>query len=406
MPKFIYEAIDPRGKAVTGEVDAATRDIVFQDLKAQKYIPKSIKEKGVSANSFAKGFGKRFSSVSLYVLAIFTRQFAVLFNAGLSMTRSLDALTAQTLSPKLTETLEMVAKDIKSGFSLSRALAKHPEVFSPVYISLVKAGEMAGALGDVLDRLANLLERDNALRKKVSSALTYPMFVMAIAIVVVVGLVLYIFPQFITMFEGLNAELPLPTKLLIGVVKFAMDPVFIAVAIFGTAFLWLLLSQYIKTPRGKRTKDYLLIEFPVIGVINKKTVISRFCRTLSTLVSSGVPIVHSLEIVSRAVGNEIVSGVLDDVKSGLKAGLRLSQPLIESRLFPPIVGNMVAVGEETGNLPLLMDKLANYYDMEVEYALASFASVIEPFMIFGLGGVIAFVLLAVFMPIYSLVQNF
>ena len=406
MPKFIYEAIDPKGKAVTGEVDASTKDIVFQDLKAQRYTVKIIKEKGVDATGFAKDFGKRFSSVSLYVLAIFTRQFAVLFNAGLSMTRSLDALTAQTLSPKLTETLEFIAKDIKSGFSLSRALAKHPEVFSPVYISLVKAGEMAGALGDVLDRLANLLERDNALRKKVSSALTYPMFVMAIAAVIVLGIVMYIFPQFITMFEGLNVELPLPTRLLIAIVKFAMDPVFIGVALLGTTFLWLLLSQYIKTPRGKRTKDFLLIEIPIVGPINKKTIVSRFCRTLSTLVSSGVPIVHSLEIVSRAVGNEIVSGVLDDVKSGLKAGLRLSQPLIESKLFPPIVGNMVAVGEETGNLPILMEKLANYYDMEVEYALASFASVIEPFMIFGLGGVIAFVLLAVFMPIYSLVNNF
>ncbi len=405
MPKFIYEALDSRGKVVTGTVEASTREIVFQDLRAQKYTVKTIKEQG-DIGSATKEFAKRFSSVSLYVLAIFTRQFSVLFNAGLSMTRSLEALTSQSLSPKLTETLETVSKDIKSGFSLSRALAKHPDVFSPVYISLVKAGEMAGALGEVLDRLANLMERDNALRKKVAAALTYPIFVMAIAGVVVIGLVLYIFPQFISMFEGLNAELPIYTKILMILVKFMIDPVFIGVFFIGSFIVWVLLSQYTKTPRGKRHKDFLLLEMPIVGPINKKTVISRFCRTLSTLVSSGVPIVHSLEIVSRAVGNEIMSGVLDDVKSGLKAGLRLSQPLLESRLFPPIVGNMVAVGEETGNLPVLMDKLANYYDMEVEYALAGFASVIEPIMIFFLGGIIAFVLLAVFSPIYSLVSKF
>jgi len=406
MPRFVYEAIDHRGKLVTGEVEASSREIVSKDLREQRYNVKLIKEKSITADSFSKDFNKRFSSVSLYVLAIFTRQFAVLFNAGLSMTRSLEALTAQTLSPKLTETLEIISRDIKGGFSLSRALAKHSEVFSHVYVSLVKAGEMAGALGEVLDRLANLLERDHALRKKVASAMTYPIFVLAIATVVVMGLVLYIFPQFIAMFDSLNAELPITTKILIVFVKFATDPTFIMAATVGSVLLWLFTASYVKTPRGRRHKDFLLLFFPIIGPINRKTIISRFCRTLSTLVSSGVPIVHSLEIVSRAVGNEIVSGVLEDVKAGLKAGLKLSQPIMESKLFPPIVGHMMAVGEETGNLALLMDKLANYYDTEIEYALSSFASIIEPIMIFGLGGIICFVLLAVFTPIYTLIHNF
>ncbi len=405
MPKFSYEALDSRGKLVTGTIEALNRDVVFQDLKAQRYVVKSIREQA-SLKVTKKDFLSRFSKVSLYVLAIFTRQFAVLFNAGLSMTRSLEALTSQSLSPKLTQTIENVSTDVKNGFSLSRALAKHPDVFSPVYISLVKAGEMAGALGDVLDRLATLMERDNTLRKKVASAMTYPIFVMCIAIVVVVGLVLYIFPQFMVLFEGLGSDLPIYTKILIVVVRFAIQPMFIALTFVIGVLVWLIVSQYVRTPLGKRHKDFILLEFPIVGPINKKTVISRFCRTLSTLVSSGVPIIHSLEIVSRAVGNEIVSGVLDNVKSGLKAGLKLSQPMAESKLFPPIVSNMVAVGEETGNLATLLDKLATYYDMEVEYALSAFASVIEPMMIFFLGGVIGFVLLAVFSPIYALVSHF
>lgn len=405
MPKFAYEALDSRGKSVSGIVNAPTKEIVLRDLRNQRYSVTSIKEQGGSLDATGD-FTRRFQNVSVYALAIFTRQFAVLFNSGMSMTRSLEALTIQGNNDKLTVTIETVAKDIKGGFSLSRALAKHPDVFSPVYVSLVKAGEMAGALGEVLDRLASLMERDNALRKKVSAALTYPIFVLFFSVVVVVGLVLYIFPQFMNVFAGMNMELPIYTKALMWAVDTALNPAVIVFFFITVAFGWMATSYYIKTPRGRKVRDTIILEMPIIGPINKKTVVARFCRTLGTLLSSGVPVVHSLEIVARAVGNEVVSSMLDDVKSGLKAGLRLSQPMMESRLFPPIVSNMVAVGEETGNLAILMEKLANYFDQEVEYALTGFASVIEPIMIMGLGGMIAFILLAVFSPIYTLVSGF
>lgn len=405
MPKFMYEATDSRGKAVSGIVNAQSKEQVIRDLRAQKFTVRSIREQ-VSTVEEVGNISSRFQHVSVFALAIFTRQFAVLFNSGMSMVRSLEALTAGGENDKLTRTIEVMTQDIKSGFSLSRALAKHPDVFSPVYISLVKAGEMAGALGEVLDRLASLMERDNALRKRVSSAMTYPIFVLFFAIIVVFGLVLYIFPQFMTVFEGLGTELPIYTKALMWMVGTALNPAFVIIFSIFVIASWIMVSYFIKTPRGKKFRDTLILELPIIGPINKKTVIARFCRTLGTLISSGVPVVHSLEIVGRAVGNERVSDMLANVKEGLKAGLRLSQPMMETNIFPPIVSNMVAIGEETGSLAVLMEKLANYFDQEVEYSLSSFASVIEPIMILGLGGIIGFILLAVFMPIYSLVSNF
>lgn len=404
MPRFQYEALDIRGKTVSGIVNAQSREAVLKDLRNQGYKVTSIKEQGGGLDT--KDLTLSFQRVSVFALALFTRQFAVLFNSGMSMVRSLEALMIQNQRDKLGLTIETMARDIKGGFSLSRALAKHPDIFSPVYVSLVKAGEMAGALGEVLDRLASLMERDNALRKKVSASLTYPMFVLFFAVIVVVGLVLYIFPQFMNVFQGMNVELPIFTKILIWLVDTALNPVVMILFLIGVTFVWLGTTYYVKTTRGRRVRDTIILELPIIGPINKKTVISRFCRTLGTLIASGVPVVHSLEIVGRAVGNDVVASMLDDVKSGLKAGLRLSQPMMESRLFPPIVSNMVAVGEETGNLAALMEKLADYFDQEVEYSLSSFASVIEPIMILGLGLVIGFILLAVFMPIYGLVSNF
>jgi len=405
MPKFAYEALDARGRVVSGTVDAPDLETVIEDLKTSRYTVTNIKQQS-DLLSFVRETSRKLQHVSLYALAVFTRQFAVLFNAGLPITRSLDALSKQTMSRKLGHAVMIVCHDIKSGFSLSKAMSKHPDVFSPVYISLVKAGEMAGALGDVLDRLAGLMEKENMLRSRVASSMVYPIFVFVFATIVTVGLVFYIFPKFIEMFRGIDVEMPLPTQVLIVITESVLNPAVFFPLTIGTIVFLVLASQYAKTPLGKRQKDRILLELPLIGSITTKVILSRFCRTLGTLISSGVPIVHSLEIVSRAAGNEIMSGIIDEIKASLKAGTRLSQPIKENHLFPPIVAHMVAVGEETGNLPTLLEKLANYYDLEVEYALTSFASMIEPIMIFVLGGMVGFVLIAVFLPIYSLVSKF
>lgn len=405
MPKFAYEALDARGRVVSGTVDAPDLETVIEDLKTSRYTVTNIKQQS-DIFSFAREIGRKLQRVSLYALAVFTRQFAVLFNAGLPLTRGLDALARQSISKKLSYAVMGVSHDIKAGFSLSKAMSKHPDVFSPVYISLVKAGEMAGALGEVLERLASLMEKENTLRRKVAASMVYPIFVFFFAIIVTLGLVFYIFPKFIAIFEGIDMEMPLPTQLLIWITKGILNPAVFFPVCFGGIFFLFLVGQFTKTPLGKRQKDRILLEIPLIGKINKKVILSRFCRTLGTLIASGVPVVHSLEIVSRAAGNEVVSGIIDEIKSALKAGMRLSQPIQENHLFPPIVAHMVAVGEETGNLPILLEKLAHYYDTEVEYALTSFASLIEPIMIFVLGGMVGFVLIAVFLPIYQLVSRF
>jgi type IV pilus assembly protein PilC len=405
MPKFAYEALDTRGRVVTGTVDAPDLETVIEDLKTSRYTVTNIKQQS-DFFSFARETARKLQRVSLYALAVFTRQFSVLFNAGLPITRGLDALARQTMSRKLSYAVMNVSHDIKSGFSLSKAMSKHPDVFSPVYISLVKAGEMAGALGEVLDRLASLMEKENTLRKKVAASMVYPIFVFVFSIIVTLGLVFYIFPKFIAIFQGIDIEMPAPTRILIFITDAILNPVIFFPTVLGIIFFSFLSMQYVKTPLGKRQKDRILLELPLIGKINKKVILSRFCRSLGTLIASGVPIVHSLEIVSRAAGNEVISGVIDEIKSALKAGMRLSQPIHENHLFPPIVAHMVAVGEETGNLPILLEKLANYYDTEVEYALTGFASMIEPIMIFVLGGMVGFVLISVFLPIYQIVSRF
>ena len=405
MPKFAYEALDTRGRVVTGTVDAPDLETVIEDLKTSRYTVTNIKQQS-DFFSFARETARKLQRVSLYALAVFTRQFSVLFNAGLPITRGLDALARQTMSRKPSYAVMNVSHDIKSGFSLSKAMSKHPDVFSPVYISLVKAGEMAGALGEVLDRLASLMEKENTLRKKVAASMVYPIFVFVFSIIVTLGLVFYIFPKFIAIFQGIDIEMPAPTRILIFITDAILNPVIFFPTVLGIIFFSFLSMQYVKTPLGKRQKDRILLELPLIGKINKKVILSRFCRSLGTLIASGVPIVHSLEIVSRAAGNEVISGVIDEIKSALKAGMRLSQPIHENHLFPPIVAHMVAVGEETGNLPILLEKLANYYDTEVEYALTGFASMIEPIMIFVLGGMVGFVLISVFLPIYQIVSRF
>ncbi|MDQ7821894.1 MAG: type II secretion system F family protein [Candidatus Eremiobacteraeota bacterium] len=405
MPKFAYEALDARGRVVSGTVEAPDLETVIEDLKTSRYTVTNIKQQS-DILSYAREIARKLQRVSLYALAVFTRQFAVLFNAGLPITRGLDALSKQTMSKKLGYAVMAVSHDIKSGFSLSKAMSKHPDVFSPVYISLVKAGEMAGALGEVLDRLAGLMEKENTLRKKVAASMVYPIFVFVFSIIVTLGLVFYIFPKFIAIFQGIDIEMPACTKFLIFITEGILNPLIFFPTVGGVVVLGFLAMQFAKTPLGKRQKDRILLELPLIGKINKKVILSRFCRTLGTLISSGVPVVHSLEIVSRAAGNEVVSGIIDEIKMALKAGMRLSQPIQENRLFPPIVGHMVAVGEETGNLPILLEKLAHYYDTEVEYALTGFASMIEPIMIFVLGGMVGFVLISVFLPIYQLVSKF
>jgi type IV pilus assembly protein PilC len=405
MPTFSYEALDSRGRVVSGSVEAPDAQSVVRDLRNSRYTVTNIREKKDSLRAL-RMLSQRFERVSLYALAIFTRQFAVLFNSGISTVRGLEGLGRQSLNARLTRAIQAVYDDIRGGYSLAKAMARHPDVFSPVYISMVKAGEMSGAMGEILDRLATFLERELTLQKKVAAATTYPAVVFVACVTVTFILVTYVFPTFIDLFEGIDVRLPWITRSLIWITSTIRNPLVMLpiLAAIGAGVYSVL--QYFKTPWGRRQKDRLLLDLPVLGVLMKKVALSRFCRTLGTLLGSGVPMVHALEIVSKAAGNDVISDVIEEVQMGLKAGMRLSQPLKEYRLFPPMLAQMVAIGEETGNLPLMLNKLADFYDLEVEHSLEALTAMLEPVMILFMGIAVGYVLLAVFIPVYDLVGQF
>lgn len=307
MPTFLYEAIDSEGKMVKGTIDAENQRVVINKLREMRYTVKSITERSSSnVQTDLLAYVDRFRKVNQQSLTIFSRQFATMINAGLAMVRCLDILSQQTEDKKLQEVLIAVRKDVEGGSTLSNALGKYPHVFSTLYISMVKAGEMGGVLDTVLNRLANFLEADLKLAKKVKSAMTYPVVILVMALAIVFFLVTYILPTFVDLFEGMDLALPLPTKILIGVTKGARNPLVMGPVILLIIVLVVVFNQYVKTQAGRMQYDMLKLRVPIFGMLNKKVAISRFCRTLGTLLSSGVPIMQSLEIVGKASGNEII----------------------------------------------------------------------------------------------------
>lgn len=405
MPTFRYEALDTKGRVVTGTMQANNVEAVVGELRNLQYTVTNVKESKDYTASI-NNMLNQFQRVDLQSLAIFTRQFATMFNAGLPLIRGLEGLAKQTDNKKLGEVLMQIHDDVKNGASLTRAMQKHSTTFSPVYIALVRAGEMAGALGDILERLACLLEREFALKKKVQSAMMYPFFIFLAACGLTFLMVTYIFPQFMGLLEGLDVPMPIPTQILLFITNALKDPVVITLSIIVLGVGAFLLKQYFKTPLGRRQLDRLLVEVPVIGRVNKAYAMSRFCRTMGTLIGSGVPVLHSLDVVGKVSGNEIISDIIDEIKMSLKSGMKLSEPMKSYDIFPPMVTQMVAVGEETGTLPTTLTKLADSYDTEIENALDALVALIEPLMIFFMGGMVGFVLLAVFLPIYSILAKF
>ena len=406
MPTFVYEARDATGQLRKDTIEAANLRAATQRLQEQRMTVIQIKAKaaGGGAEGLA-GLLSRMKKVDEQALTVFSRQFATMINAGLAMVRCLDILSEQTEDKKLKETLIQVRRDVEGGSTLSNSLAKHPQVFSMLYISMVKAGEMGGVLDEVLERLAGFMEKDFALKKKVKSALTYPVVILLMASGIVFFLVTYILPTFVSLFEGMSLALPLPTQILIAITKGARNPAVVIPAMILLGLGLFAFNQYIKTPAGRKQYDMMRLNIPVFGMLNRKVSISRFCRTLGTLLSSGVPIMQALEIVGRASGNEIIAMTVTKVRESIREGESIASPLGASGMFPPMVTQMVAVGEETGNLDAMLSKIADFYDTEVEYMLASLTSMLEPIMIVGMGGIVGFIVISVFLPLYQLIGN-
>ncbi|MBC5824658.1 MAG: type II secretion system F family protein [Candidatus Eremiobacteraeota bacterium] len=406
MPSFAYQAKDAAGKTVNGVIEAENERVLRAKLRDMNYYVTGISQKNTGGMSTDIGavLG-RFKGVGEQALVVFSRQFATMINAGLAMVRCLDVLALQTEDSKLKPILVSVRRDVEGGSTLAGSLAKFPKVFSPLFINMVRAGELGGILDDVLNRLAGFLEKDFNLKKKVKAAMTYPTVIMVMAVAIVVFLVTFILPTFVQLFVSMQMKLPLPTKILIGFTNGARNPLvlFPSLGLAGVAFF--AFKRYTAKQAGRRQYDAFKLKLPVFGLLIRKVAISRFCRTLGTLLQSGVPIMQALEIVGKASGNEVVAETVNKVRDSVREGESIAVPLQLSGMFPPLVTQMVAVGEETGNLDGMLSKIADFYDTEVDYMLTSLTSLLEPLMILGMGFVVGFIVISVFLPLYQIIGN-
>jgi type IV pilus assembly protein PilC len=400
---YDYEVIDGSGKRSKGTLEAPNEDAVASALRQQGVSPLSIREAGTGLNREIKLFniGDR---VTLKDLAIFARQFATMTTSGLSLLRSLAILEEQTPKPKLAKAIREVRLDIESGASLSGAMAKHGKIFPRLMVAMINAGETGGFLDNALDRIATNLEKDATLRGKVKSALTYPVIVLAFSVVMIGAVLIFIVPVFSKMFKQLNAQLPLPTRILVALSNQAWWalPLFIAVVV--GAFLGIK-RQYRESAEFRLAFDKLKLKLPVFGTLFAKIALSRWSRNLGTLLAVGVPIMQALDIVGETSGNAVVAGAMDGVSSAVRDGQPISSALDDNPLFPAMVVQMIEVGEESGQLSAMLDKIADFYDHEVDAATEQLAAAIEPVMVVVMGGIIGTVVVAMYMPMFTVYQH-
>lgn len=400
MPLFVYEGRDAKGNPVSGTIEARSQSAVIAMLRPRGLIVTSVKEKKEAPSLGAMLGLKR--GVKSRDLTIFSRQFSTMVNAGLALLQSLDILSTQSESPVLRSALRAVRTDVEVGLPLSQALSKHPHVFSRLYVDLVRAGETGGVLDVILLRLANYLEKMEALRRKVKTAMAYPITVLTVAILITVGLITFGVPIFARLYEGFGATLPLPTRMLLALSSFMKRFVLVIVAALVLGLF--LLRKWRATEEGARKFDRFLLRLPVFGTLIQKTAIARFTRTFGTLLASGVPVLEALEVVAQTAGNKVIEEATLRARTSIREGEPIAAPLERIGIFPPMVTHMIAVGEETGELSDMLIKVADFYDDEVDAAVSGLTSLIEPLLITFLGGVIGFIVVAMYMPLFNLPQ--
>jgi type IV pilus assembly protein PilC len=398
--RFTYTATTPSGKTIHGQTEGADRASVVESLHKQGLKPIVVK---VSTTKVAHAKGKK---IKLKELVIFTRQLSTMISAGVPLTRSLATMQTQTESKYFKSVIAEVTHDIEGGAPLGDSLAKHPKVFSEVYINMVRAGEAGGILDEILKRLAAQVEQDASMRKKIKSASMYPMVIFAITIVAFFGIMLFVIPQIakiLTDLGGPDAQLPIYTEIMIGLSKFMQQN---AVFIFaGLGLVLYLLRRYISTPKGKYRFHALLLRIPILKGIIIKIAIARFARTFASLMSAGVTVLNALQVTGGAIGNKVIEKELIEAAKEVKNGKQLSEPISRSNHFPPIVSQMLAIGEETGQIDVILVKVADFYEEEVETVIDGLSSIIEPLMIVVLGGLVGIIAASVMGPIASLSKN-
>lgn len=403
LTTYAYKARDVQGHLVEGSTEGESRFDVAAELKAKGVFPISVEpvvENRLKADIRIPGLTDRIKGEDL---AVFARQLATMIDAGLPLVRALTVLSKQTESKPLKAVVDAVRLDVESGTSLSEAMAKQPKAFNRLFIAMVRAGEAGGVLDTVLDQLATILERQVELRRTIVSALTYPVAVLGLVSLIGAAMLLFVVPTFKSMFTSVHGTLPLPTRILLQAshLATAWAPVLLVIGVV----LAVLLRKGLRTATGRMIRDRILLRLPLGGPLVQKTAMTRFARTLSLLLRSGVPILESLQITSETVNNAVVGKAVSDLQAAVEGGESLNEPLVRHTVFPPMVTQMLAVGEETGAVDTLLDKVADFYDKEIEATVATLTSLLEPLLIMVLGGVVGSMVVALYLPMFSLVNQ-
>jgi type IV pilus assembly protein PilC len=396
---YQYKVRDKSGNLVTGTLVADNERLVLERLREMGYVPLEVgkEKKGLNLE-----INIRPAKIKLKEVAIFSRQFATMVNSGLPILRALSILAEQVSNKELAKILTLVRNDVEQGASLSAAMAKYPKAFNNLYIAMVKSGETGGMLDDVLLRLADVLEREVHLRQKIKSAMTYPVAVVALVVLIMSAMLLFVVPQFKSIYTQLGGTLPLPTRVLL----MASDAVkkYWYVFIILTFVFVFLFRRYKKTEKGRANLDAIKLKIPIFGTLFHKTALSRFSSTAGMLLRSGVPILQALDIVADTVNNAVMSRAVVDVQASVREGESIAKPLARHAVFPPMVVQMLAVGEETGQVDTMLDKVAKFYDQEVEAAVDALTSLIEPLLIAIIGGAVGAAVIALYMPMFNIIK--
>lgn len=397
MPIFLWEGTTKTGEKRSGQTEGLNEEFVIALLKKQEIQVTSIKQKGGFKLDFSSiSFG---SGVNTRDLVIFTRQFATMINAGLPLVTCLDILGNQSDNPALKKILLQVKSDVEGGSTFADALRKHPKVFDDLFVNLVAAGEIGGILDTIMNRLAAYIEKNEKIVKKVKGAMTYPLVVLGVAVVLVIGMLWKVIPMFEKMFKDFGGELPAPTQFVIDLSNGFMNHAFLIVGSLVVFIVTLVL--FLKSKTGKEIFDRILIQSPVFGDIIRKSAVAKFTRTMSTMISSGVPILDGLNIVARAAGNVVVEKAIMYTRDKISEGKNIAEPMGETKVFPPMVVQMIAVGEATGAMDTMMSKIADFYEDEVDTAVETMTSLLEPIIMIILAVVAGGLVVSMYLPIFS-----
>jgi type IV pilus assembly protein PilC len=394
MPTFAYTARTMGGELKNATLDAATREDAVAQLRRQKLIIVKVDEQ--KSQRKAKG------RIKIRDIVIFTRQFSTMINSGLPLVQALDILSKQTENKALAEVTRQVVYDVESGHTVADALGKHPKAFSELYVNMVAAGEAGGILDTILMRLAVFMEKTDALIRKVKGAMIYPAVIMSVAAIAILVLLVFVIPVFENMFASVNLALPAPTRVVIGMSKFLQG--YWWACLLGAWLTYFLFKRYYATDNGKLNIDRTMLKLPVLGDVLRKSAVSRFTRTLGTLISSGVSILDGLEITAKTAGNRVIHDAIMESRSSIAGGDTISAPLQKSAVFPPMVISMIAVGEQTGGLDEMLSKIADFYDEEVDAAVSGLLALMEPMMIVFLGVVVGGMVVAMYLPIFDMIN--